>query len=89
MIAILIIMKKVDNGDVLSAWIKTCIAMIIIYSLCIDTILAFIFSLIIGRQKHQIKKTGFDILSAILVGNPDYRAKLSCSLEIKGMSLNL
>jgi hypothetical protein len=83
LIAIYVIMKKVESVDVLTEWIKTCVAMTIIYILVLDTLLCAIYGLILGRARITgIETFGQAFFSGILAGNGDYRARLNACLEM-------
>jgi hypothetical protein len=80
-------MKKIENSDVLNAWIYTCVAITLIYVLVLDTFFSFIYSFFFSRARQSekgINSSCLQVMSTILVGNGDIRARLSVCLEIKG-----
>jgi uncharacterized membrane protein YhdT len=83
MIATFIIMKKIESQEVFSAWCSACVALCLIFVLVIDTIMCFIYGLIIGRARHSSVMTTGQMLAAYLFGgNVDYRARLQVCIEM-------
>lgn len=77
------VMKKVEDGDAMKKWVRTSVGLCFVYILIFDTIMCFIYGVLIGKARTTgVNTTMQAILSCILVGNMDYRARISACLEM-------
>ena len=90
LIAFFYLMRDVRDSDVMASWMKACAAITCIYILGID----FVFGILFGLMFRKARETGMGIkagwltfFSGLLVGNFDWRARLSVSLEMKGVHI--
>ncbi len=80
-IPVLIIMKQINNSEVLKAWTKVCSALLIIQLGILDTCACLTFSFIFNKSTG-LKSLWLRLSSIMLVGNPDLRSLISLNLEL-------
>jgi hypothetical protein len=51
LVAIFILMRKVENKDTLVEWIKLCVGFSLIWIVGLDSLLCLIFAIIFGKAK--------------------------------------
>ena len=82
MIAVIIIMQKVDDVESLKAWTKVSVGVSLIQTLILDTLSCMFFSILFKRCK-EISSKWMRVWSAVLVSNYDVRSLISLNLELK------
>ena len=81
LIAVIIIMQKVDDIESLKAWIKASVGVNLIQILILDTLACMFFSIILKSCK-EISSKWMRVWSAVLVSNYDVRSLISLNLEL-------
>ena len=86
LICIFSVMRQIDNSDDVISWINMSIALNAVIVAGIDTLLVALYALAFGKaRQHEdgVKALSQTLLSGLLTGVTDWRARLSVSFEIK------